>query len=222
MNADMKPPRKLRLTLDALFPVAQYLGASYTLLSWPRLQAITWLTPRHTGARGWMLLWPLALLLLALWTDASYDKAEAKDLIEIRTGKPYGNMNRSTLLALCVPLLFVLDLLAVVHLHISCLRSGTADLHPMQAGAIAAGLVLFIYGRRLPRIRFGSIWGIATPKTRADEAVWKAVHARASRPVTLIGALCLISGLLLPPVSGLAAAGALCCLAFAAMFLPAR
>ena len=59
----MQKAKKATLTLNTLFPVAQYAAAVLIALSYPRLQENTWLLPDTYGSRAWLMLWVAALPL---------------------------------------------------------------------------------------------------------------------------------------------------------------
>lgn len=190
--------KKGRITLDGLFPVAKYMGAAFVAICLPRLPGQLWLLPGLTASRAWLLVWVAVLLGSAMLMDRAWIRAYHRDLIEIRNKVKNGNLNRSTLLALGVPLLFLADLAAIAHLYLCLYHSGmttlTGQMVNLATGLMAAGMVLWIYGQLLPRIPFGSIWGIRTAKTMADQQTWGLVHLVAVRWVCLAGAVLMILG----------------------------
>lgn len=195
----MKPERKMgRITLEGLYPVAKYMGAAFMAISYPRLPRQLWILPGLTAHRAVLLLWVILLLGAAVLMDRAWLKAYHRDLIEIRQKVKNGNLNRSTLLALGVPCLFLADLAAIAHLYVCLYHSGMAVLTgpavTAATGLMAAGMVLWVYGQLLPRIPFGSIWGIRTAKSMADQRAWGLVHLAAVRWVCLAGAVLMILG----------------------------
>ncbi|MBQ2990552.1 MAG: SdpI family protein [Clostridia bacterium] len=207
-----------RLTLHTFYPVVKYMGAVLLALSYPRLNETTWLMPDVYGPRAFVMAAAAFLLLISLWLDRSYDLAEEKDLDEIRRHVRYGNMNRSTLLALSVPCMFVLDLLAILYLYLSYFRGGAGSQGgvslSMHTAAMACGIVLFIYAGFLPRLSYGSIWGFKVSASMKSEDVWKRVHKSAAPCARLGGSAILIFSTFLSGAYALAAAAviALVCL----------
>jgi len=216
MNRQQK---KGRLTLHTFYPVTKYMAAALAAISYPLLSETTWLMPGVTGPRAFMMLWTAFLLGISLWMDRSYARAEKKDLEEIQNHVRYGNMNRSTLLALGVPCLFILDLIAIIHLYLSYFRGGAGSAGGislrLHIAAMACGVVLFIYGSYLPRLSYGSVWGLKVRASMKNTDVWKRVHASAAPCALLGGALILLLGTFLPDVYAFAAAVIVlaCCLA---------
>lgn len=211
--------RKGRWTLQTFFPVTQYMAAVLIALSYPRLSETTWLLPGVTGSRAWLMLWVPALLGVAVLMDRAHLRAYQRDLWELEHKTPHGNMNRSTLLAIGVPCLFVLDAVAVAHLYLSYFRGGpgTADAsaQAQQTAALAVGIVLWIYGRFLPKLPFESVWGIRTRRTLADTRAWGSAHLKATPWFCACGAAALAAGVFLPPLPGLCAAVVCCAVALA-------
>ena len=76
--------KKGRLTLHTFYPITKYMGAFLIALSYPRLNTSTWLMPDITGPRALMMLWTAFLLGICIWMDASYARAEKKDLEEMQ------------------------------------------------------------------------------------------------------------------------------------------
>lgn len=219
----MKPHnKKVKLSLHTFYPITKYMAAVLTAVSYPLLSETTWLMPGVTGPRIFMMLWPAFLLGISLWMDKSYARAEKKDLEEIQNHVRYGNMNRSTLLALGVPCLFILDLLSIIHLYLSYLRGGASGVHGvtlrLHIAAMACGVVLFIYGSYLPRLQYGSIWGLKVHAAMRNPHTWKNVHARAASCAHLGGALILFLGAILPDVYAFGAAIIVLVICLARMF----
>lgn len=222
----MQRRKKGASTLQTFFPVSQYLAAVLIALSYPRLQKTTWLLPGVEGHRVWLMLWVAVLLGLSVLFDRMHLKAYYRDLWEIKNKVPHGNLNRSTLLALGVPLMLVADGVAIAHLYLSYFKSGAASLSGQlliqHTAAMAIGMVLWIYGRFLPKIPHRSIWGLRTPKTMADQIAWGKAHLKAVPWACGAGALSLIAGSMLTAGSGLAVAIVCCIIAFIGMFAAAR
>ena len=214
--------KKGRLTLHTFYPITKYMGAFLIALSYPRLNTSTWLMPDITGPRALMMLWTAFLLGICIWMDASYARAEKKDLEEIQNHVRYGNMNRSTLLALGVPCLFILDLLAIAHLYLSYFRAGAGSagavsLH-LHTAALACGMVLFIYAGYLPRLSYGSIWGLKVSASMKNRDVWKRTH-EAAAPCALLGSIVILTlGTFLSGAAAFAASVLVLILCLARMF----
>jgi len=222
----MQRRKKGAATLQNFFPVSQYLAAVLIALSYPRLKETTWLLPGTEGHRIWLMLWVAVLLGLSVLLDRMHLKAYYRDLWEIENKVPNGNLNRSTLLALGVPLMFVVDGAAIAHLYLSYFKSGanvlSDQLMIQHTAAMAVGVVLWIYGRFLPKIPHKSIWGIRTQKTMADQLEWGKAHLKAVPWTCGAGAVALAAGSLLPAQFGLAVAAVCCVAAFSGMFASAR
>ena len=222
----MQKPKKTSRTLQQFFPVSQYMAAVLIALSYPRLNERTWLLPETEGTRLWLMLWVVLLLGLSMLLDRAHLKAYYRDLLEIKNKVPHGNLNRSTLLALCVPLMLVVDGIAIAHLYLSYFKSGANTLsEPLliqHTAAMAVGVVLWIYGRFLPQIPHRSIWGIRTQKTMADQLVWGKAHIKAVPWVCGAGAVALAAGSILPVQISLAIAVVCCVVAFVGMFISAK
>lgn len=220
MSLPMKYRKKGKLTLNTFYPIAQYMAVVMVALSYPRLSPVTWLLPGITGPRAVMLLWVAALLGVDALMDRAYLRAYRKDLWELENKVPHGGMNRSTLLAIDVPCLFLLDIAAIAHLYLSYFRGGAGACEgmalSMHTGAMAVGCVLMIYGRLLPRLPFGSIWGLRTKATLKDQTAWGKAHLKAEPWFCACGGAALAAGMLLQPAPALAVAAGCCALALAA------
>lgn len=216
--------RKKKPLLLRAFPVAQYLGAAVVLMAYTLLPDNVWLLPGVEGSRRWLLIWALVLLALAWLSDSAYLRAWKKDAAELRDKAPNGNLNRSTMLALCVPALLLADLLAVIHVYMAYRGvDNTIALRFSMGGlSMAIGIVLWIYGRRLPWIQFGSVWGIRNKAAMTDQTAWGNVHLRASKPVYVCGLAALICAALLPDAAGLALACLCCAAAFLFIYRPIK
>ena len=214
----MKYRKKGKLTLNTFYPIAQYMAVVMIALSYPRLSPVTWLLPGVTGPRAAIMLWAAALLGVDVLMDRAYLRAYRKDLWELENKVAHGGMNRSTLLAIGVPCLFILDIAAIAHLYLCYFRGGaggSAGLS-MHTGAMAVGCVLLIYGRLLPRLPFGSIWGMRTKATLKDQLSWGKAHLKAAPWFCACGGAALVAGTFFSPAPALAVAAACCALALAA------
>ncbi len=213
-------------TLQHFFPVAQYLAAVLIALCYPRLNETTWLLPGVEWPRIWLMLWVIALLGLSYLMDRAYLKAYYRDLVEIQNKVPNGNLNRSTLLALGVPLMFVVDAVAIAHLYLSYFRSNTAPVSDIALNqhtvAMAVGMVLWIYGRLLPKIPYKSIWGIRTKATMADQLVWGKAHLKAVPWLCGSGAAALMAASVFSGTLSFILSALFCVVAFIGMFAAAK
>ena len=222
----MQKAKKGKLTLNTFFPISQYAAAVLIALSYPRLQENTWLLPQIYGCRAWLMLWVAVLLGVSILLDRAHLKAYYRDLWEIEHNVKNGNMNRSTLLALSVPLMLILDAVAVVHLYFSYFKGGENPLSDVlliqHTAAMAIGMVLWIYGRLLPKIPYQSIWGIRTKSTMADKLAWGKAHLKAAPWTCGCGLVTLIAASLFSVQAGLIISIALCLIAFAGMFSAAK
>lgn len=222
----MQKAKKGKLTLNTFFPISQYLAAAVIALCYPQLNHRTWLLPSVSGSRAWMMLWLPVLLGISMLMDRAYLKAYSRDLWEIENKIKNGNLNRSTLLALGVPMMLILDAVAIAHFYVSYFKGGVSPLSgtpmTMHTAAMAIGVVLWIYGRFLPKIPHRSIWGLRTQTTMADRLAWGKAHLKAVPWACTGGAAALIAGVFLPPQAAFAAAVLCCAAAFVGMFLAAK
>jgi len=222
----MQKTKKGKLTLNTFFPISQYLAAAVIALCYPQLSKQTWLLPIAVGSRAWMMLWLAVLLGISVLMDRAYLKAYYRDLWEMENKVKNGNMNRSTLLALGVPLMLILDAVAIAHFYLSYFKGGASAIAgtpvTLHTAAMAVGTVLWIYGRFLPKIPYRSIWGIRTKTTMADQLAWGRAHLKAMPWLCTGGAAALAAGTFLPPQAAFVTAAACCAAAFAGMFLAAK
>lgn len=212
-----------RITLDRLFPICKYMAAVLIAVSYLNLPEMIPFFPGTQLPRAASMVWVLVLLAAAALMDLMDKRARRKDRQELADHVRNGGMNRSTLLALGVPSLFVLNCAAIVHFYYIYLNSGAAA---QAAGSLslntvpmAVGIVLWIYGAEMHHIKFGSIWGIRTKATLAGPEQWAAAHKRAGLPVRLCGGTILIAATFFPGTAALIAAAVGCLGAFGLMFM---
>lgn len=210
-----------RITLEMLCPILQYAGAVLLSIAYPQLPETIAFLPGVQLPRVLLALWVILLLILSILLDHAAIRARAKDAAELRDHVRNGGLNHSTLLALALPALFILNAAAIFHLYWVYLHSAQASSasFSQRSAAMAVGIVLFIYGRSLPKIRFGSVWGIRTKQTLSEPMTWAKAHLAASLPVTLCGAIALAAGFILPETLSLLLAACGCIAAFGVMFL---
>ncbi len=152
------------------FPVAKYLAVLLLSLDLWRLPESTWLLPGLFGSRRLLMLWVVPVLLLGYLADRKFRKGDVRDQL--------------TFLALAVPGLLLLDGAAIAHLYLSWYYTGSpaAPAPPvLHLLLMAAGCVGWIYGRVLPRLPFGNIWGIRTKQSLSSEEAWADLHRRCGR-----------------------------------------
>lgn len=211
-----------RITLEGLYPVCKYMAAILIAVSYPRFSPQIRFLPGMQLPRAVMMIWVLLLLACANMMDMLDKRAKQKDQQELAEHVRNGGMNRSTLLALGVPALFILNCLAVVHLYYVYLQSGlltqTAVSFSMGTVTMAVGIVLRIYGAEMHHIRFGSIWGIRTKATLGSQVQWQHTHEKAGLPVRLCGTFVMVAGTFLSDSFALGIAAAACLGAFVCMF----
>ena len=141
------------------------------------------------------MLWVLLLLILSFLADRRAEVERQTDL----NNKNSKVLNLLSFLALAVPGLLILDAAAIIHLYLSWYHAGAVLLNPSPVitGCMAAGCVLWIYGRVLPDIPFGSAWGFRTSKTTASKENWTHVHRKTGIIFCILGVLALCTGTLL-------------------------
>ncbi|MBR2699669.1 MAG: hypothetical protein IKE76_13865 [Clostridia bacterium] len=210
--------RRLTLPIHALYVACQYLGACAVCLGYPGVGDCARLWPGGPAmSRPAIMLWPLALLTVDLLLDRAWLGAYGLDLAE---GAGHGRgLHRRTLEALAAPVLFILDVVAILAVLASQRDNAVNDpMVHLHTAAMAAGIALWIYGRALPRIRYKSVWGLRTAAAMRSVRAWGAVHLKAMPGACLCGALCLVAGTFLSPVPALCTAAALLVVAFLYMF----
>ena len=212
--------KRLSLPIHTLFVLCQYMGMASVCLGYPGAapQARLWpggpLLPRRA-----LMLWAVFFMVVNLFLDRAWLKMLQADMAEKTHASSGYGLHRKTLEALASPVLFILDLIAIYTI-LSCQQEGAAYLAStrLHTIAMAVGTILWIYGRRMPFIPFGSIWGIRTQNTNQSIQAWGAVHLKAMPGVCLAGLIALTAGVFLPSIPS--AACAVLCLfaAFAFMY----
>ena len=222
----MQKRKKGDSTLRTFFPISQYMAAVLIALCYPRLTETVWLLPNITGHRAWLLLWVVVLLGLSVLMDRAHLKAYYRDLWEIENKVKNGNLPRSTLLAIGVPLMLIVDFVAIAHLYLSYFKSGAGSLEGQlliqHTAAMAIGMVLWIYGRFLPKIPHRSIWGLRTKTTMADQLAWGKAHLKAVPWACISGAIAFAAAAFLPVLPGFTVSVICCIAAFIGMFASAK
>lgn len=218
--------KKGAATLQTFFPVSQYMAAVLIALCYPHLKETVWLLPGVEGQRLWFMLWVAVLLGLSVLMDRAYLKAYYRDLWEMENKVKNSNLNRSTLLALGVPLMLIVDIVAIAHLYLAYFKSGANPL-PEQlliqhTASMAIGMVLWIYGRFLPKIPHKSIWGLRTRSTMADQLVWGKAHLKAVPWACGTGLIALTSASIFSISLSFILSVVCCITAFIAMFAAAK
>lgn len=210
--------RRLTLPIHTLYVACQYLGTCAVCLGYPGVGDCARLWPGGPAMpRPVIMLWPLALLTADLLLDRAWLRAYRLDLAE---GPGHGHgLHRRTLEALAAPVLFILDVVAILAVLASQRENAAYDAQVrLHTAAMAAGIALWIYGRALPRIRYKSVWGLRTAAAMRSVRNWGAVHLKAMPGACLCGALCLVAGTFLSPIPALCTAAALLVAAFVFMF----
>ena len=209
--------KKWNITIDHWFFFSQYAGAVLLVLGYARLPLQTRLLPGVTGNRAFLLLLPAALLALAYGLDRLYLKALKKDLFEKKQGVKNAALHVRTLEALAAPAMLLLDAGALLWFFLSMKSSGMleGDEVTRRSLALAFGITLWIYGRVLPKIPYGSIWGIRTSAAMKSVTEWGRIHLNGVPVLCIAGAAALLCGAFLPANAALVFA----VLAFAAAFL---
>lgn len=214
-----RPRKRFSLPLHGLYVVCQYLGAAAVCLGYPGATAQTALWPRGPVLpRQALMLWPLLLLAADVLLDRAWMNALKSDLAEEKAGKGPG-LHRKAIEAITAPVLFLLDIAAIITI-LSCQSpdaAGNMEVR-LHTAAMAAGIILWVYGRCLPRVPFQSVWGIRTAAANQSVQSWGVVHLRAMPGVCACGALALLGGTFLSPIPAVACAAACLIAAFLFMF----
>ena len=189
-----KEGKALRV-MRTLYAVARYAAAMLVALNLHSLPERVPLLPGVTGPRGFLMLWAALLLGLSVLMDRRWEASRQRDREE---GTAHGgDRNRLSFLILALPLLILLDGLAVWHLYAAFFSGEAASGGGAAVWVMAAGCVLWIYGRCLPSLPYRSFWGIRTAESLASEAAWERLHRRGSAVLCVAGALCLAAGTIL-------------------------
>ncbi len=197
-------------------PVYLYAAPFLVSLNLSRLPKSVWLWPGMDGSRAFLMLWTFLLLLLAWLADNGLVKRIQADHREVSPAAPtnfaqpsarvafsqpstVAGPNTLFFLAWSVPGMLLLNLAAIIHLYLSWYYAGRPAVSPSLPVLLlmAAGCVLWIYGRVLPRIPYGSIWGIRTKDSLSSAEAWFALSRRAAPLCLAAGAACLFAGTLL-------------------------
>ena len=189
-----KKKKGLADTLRWAYPVAKYAAVLLIALNLHRLPAQVALLPGAAGPRWLLMIWVALLLAAGCLADRRAEIDRRKD--EALQGNAGSGMNLLSFLALAVPGLLLLDAAAIAHVYYCWFQGGAADAERVHAAVMAAGCVLWIYGRALPDVPYGSVWGIRTKKTRCSAETWRETHKRYAAVFCVIGCLFLIAGAL--------------------------
>ena len=198
--------RVLRRTL----PVAQYAAPLLISLNLHRLPRTVRLLPDLPGFRGWLMLWTALILFLAWRTDRGLSRRrDAGPETAVTRGEgpaprtadggPRAALNGESLffLSWTVTGLLILSAAAAAHLYYVWYLSGQPAEEPsgrLPLLLMAAGCVLWIYGRKLPSVPFGSVWGIRTRETLSGPENWEKACGKGSAVCLIAGAACLAAG----------------------------
>lgn len=201
-------------------PISLYAAPLLISLNLSRLPKSVWLWPGHEDSRAFLMLWTALILLLA-WLA---DRGLARRLLVNQSGSapastsplpdspssvsPRGAATPASavygsdalfFLAWSVPGMLLLNLAGIAHLYLAWYHSGQSALPPSLPVLLlmAVGCVLWIYGRVLPRIPFGSIWGPRTKESLSSPEAWCTLSCRSAPVCLAAGALCLLVGTLM-------------------------
>ena len=191
----MQPVKKKKGLASVLYwayPVAKYAAVLFVSLNLHRLPRQVELLQGITGPRWLLMLWSALLMLLGVLADRRAVVNRRKD--ETLEGQPNSGMNLLSFLALAVPCLLLLDAVAITHMYFCWFQGGAMDIQPLQTSVMAIGCVLWIYGRALPSVPFGSIWGIRIEKTMRSPETWHEAHLFFSKVFCFLSGLFLIAG----------------------------
>ena len=193
--------KKLKLTLRHFYAAAKYAGILLIAINYPRLPGTVAPWPGWRLPRCAMMLWVVPLLLIGFRTDLAAGRAILRDREELQQGKAGGGLNLSTLLALTTPLFFLIDAAAVAHFYTAWFSGTPAPYTTRVMGhmaIMAAGCVLWIYGRVMPSLPFNSVWGFRVAAMTKDPRAWRLWHAKAAGVVYIVALVLLVVGTFLP------------------------
>lgn len=187
------------------FHLNQYWGMGLLLLCVPLLpqeipQFHTFFKSRYWLLGDVLLIWAIGTLFEhRLYTAVAQDTEERKLGMDA--------LNVSTLLFFATPILFLLNCAGTVHLfamqYAWAGELATGMDARFQCAAVMIGFALYVYGRFLPAVPFGSLWGISSPAARKSAHSWNKEHSRYAKRMVTGGALLLIPGLFLSGISSL-------------------
>lgn len=215
---DNRPRKRLSLPTHALFVVCQYMGAAAVCLGYPGAGEPACLWPGGFAVpRLALMLWPLLILGADILLDRAWMNALRMDLAEGEG--PGRGLHRKAIEALSALILFLVDIAAILSV-LASQQKGAVDPVSLRlhTAAMAAGIILWIYGRSMPRIPYNSIWGIRTSAALKSVETWGSVHLKAMPGTCACGAVCLVAAALLSPMPAVICAAACLIAAFAFMF----
>jgi hypothetical protein len=206
------------------FHLNQYWGMSLLLLCIPLLPPEVPRFHSFFRSRYWLTADALLLWAIGAWLERRLYAAIELDARERESGSDA--LNVSSLLFFATPILFLLNCAATVHLFAMQFASADALAIGLDArlrcAAVMIGLVCYVYGRFLPGIPFGSIWGIPSPAAKRSARDWEEAHCSYARRMVIGGALLLPLGLMLPGTPALTISAAAAAVLFLSCFLPSN
>lgn len=194
------------------FHLNQYWDMGLLLLCIPLLPAEVPQFHAFFKSRYWLLADALLIWAAGAWFEQRLYAAIARDAEERKQGNH--GLNVTSLLFFATPILFLFNCAGTVHLFaMQYARGGEIPLGMdirFQCAAVMIGFALYVYGRFLPAVPYGSLWGIGSPAAKQSPQSWKEAHSRYAKRMVLGGALLLIPGLFLSGMLALtvSAAGA--------------
>ena len=206
------------------FHLNQYWGMCLLLLCLPLLPPEDPQFHRFFRSRYWLAADALLLWAIGAWFERRLYAAIELDARERESGGD--GLNASALLFFATPILFLLNCAGIVHLfamQLACSDVPAIGLDSrLRCAAVMIGLVCYVYGRFLPAVPFGSIWGIPSSAARRSARDWEEAHRSFARRMVIGGAVLLPLGLLLPGIPALTVSATAAAVLFLSCFLPSN
>ncbi len=191
-----RPPGHI---LSLFYGPAKYAAMVLISICLPLFPPVVSLLPVLQGSRAFLMVWPFLLIFVSLKTDRIVRQAHLADLQEASAGMRGAGCQAAGFLALFVPLLLVLDTVAIAHAYFCYFSADAGSSSPSLPLTVlmAAGCVLLIYGTQADNIPYRSIWGLRTAASMASPEGWKALHQKAALLFFRCGLCLLFAGSLL-------------------------
>jgi len=185
--------------LALFYGPAKYAAVVLISICLPLFPPVVPLLPVLQGSRAFLMVWPFLLIFVGLRTDQIVRRARLTDRQELSEGMRGAGYNAAGILALSVPLLLVLDILAIAHAYFCYFN---AEASPSSSSLpltvlMAAGCVLLIYGTQADAIPYRSIWGLRTRVSMASPERWETFHQKVAVLSFRCGLFLLFAGSLL-------------------------